>query len=87
MMEQAKPSVLAQPLAEREWQVVAGDSRSGSGAKIVGFIEELGGTYEVDVVNQPELSKFFDTFKGAMDHFAQLEQSPKNRDAMQPGAA
>lgn len=72
MLKESHPSVLAQPLADREWQVVAGDWDQPHGGRVVGFIEELGGTYEVDVVDHPSLRQFFDTFKDAMEFFEHL---------------
>lgn len=83
-MREERPSVIAQPLDEHEWQVIAGDWHREGGGRVLGFIEELGGTYEVEIVDQPALCQFFDTFKEAVDCFALLEQV-RGRDPVREG--
>lgn len=87
MLKNFRPSVIAQPLAEREWQVIAGELRSAHGGRVIGFIEELGGTYEVESLERPELSRFFDSFKGAIDFFEHLEQGGDDREVLEVSAA
>lgn len=86
MTQEARPSVIAQPLAEREWQVVAGEWQRSNGGRIVGFIEELGGTYEVEVLRDSSLCQFFGTFKEAMDYFDLLEHGPQEPEILEAGA-
>ncbi len=85
MMRGVHPSVIAQPLAEREWQVVTGDWDSSQGGRTLGFIEELGGTYEVEVLHDSELCQFFGTFKEAMDYFDSLERGLQGPDVYEDG--
>lgn len=68
-----RPAVVAQPLAEREWQVLGGDWYGTGAVRVIGFIEELGGTYELDVVEEPALRRFCGSFKDAMEYFEALE--------------
>lgn len=63
-------AVIAQPISEHQWQVCA--SRTGSiddTQAVVGYISELGGTYEVHVLYLPESRHYFPTFKEAMECF------------------
>lgn len=83
MLKNIRPSVIAQPLAEREWQVIAGELRSAHGGRVIGFIEELGGTYEVEFLERPELSRFFDSFKAAIDFFEMLEQGQSDNEVLE----
>ncbi len=87
MLRRDRQSVIAQPLAEGKWQVVAGDWDRPRGERVIGFILELGGTYEVDVVGQPSLRQFFNTFKDAMEYIHMLEGGSGERGAMAAGAA
>lgn len=87
MLEAHRRPLIAQPIHDREWQVIAGDWDSVLGVRTVGFIEELGGTYEVDVLEQPELCQFFDTFKAAMDYFGRLEHHRDDWGMLHAGAA
>ena len=87
MMKAERPLLIAEPLAEREWQVIAGAWDRIGGGCVLGFIEELGGVYEVKIINQPDLSQFFDTFKEAVDCFSNLNQASAACDPLQAGAA
>ncbi len=92
MLKENYPSLIARPLTEHEWQVVAGGGKNSGGIRIVGFIEELGGTYEVGVYERPELCQYFETFKEAMDFFDDVEHGapehgPLEHDAIQTSAA
>lgn len=87
MMNTQRPLLIAEPLAEREWQVIAGAWERLGGGRVLGFIEELGGVYEIKIVNHPELSQFFNTFKEAVDCFSDLNQVVTIPDALRAGAA
>lgn len=86
-MNVERPLLIAEPVAEREWRVVSGIWDRAGGAQVLGFIEELGGVYEVEIVDQPELSQFFDTFKEAVDCFSEVGKTHGELDARQLGAA
>ena len=87
MLKNIRPSVIAQPLAEREWQVIAGQWRTTHGGRVIGFIEELGGTYEVEILERPELCQFFGTFKEAIEYFEYIERATDELDDLQVSAA
>lgn len=86
MMRQELPLVIAHALDEREWQVVAGDWHREGGGRLIGFIEELGGVYEVEIVDQPARRQFFSTFKDAIECFDRFERE-RNGHGVQAGAA
>ncbi|MEO7349435.1 MAG: hypothetical protein ABIW32_06230 [Terrimesophilobacter sp.] len=87
MMKTERPLLIAEPLAERKWQVIAGAWDRPSGGRVLGFINELGGVYEVAIINQPELSQFFNTFKEAVDYFSALSQTATAPVTHRAGAA
>lgn len=65
--------ILAHPLGEGSWRVCAGGNYDSDGAT-VGYIEELGGTYEVRVLEAPTNASFVETFKQAMECFSTRER-------------
>ena len=87
MLKNVRPSVIAQPLAARKWQVIAGAWDLSQGGRLVGFIEELGGTYEVEILDRPALSQFFETFKEAIDFFERVELDSDGHGTFQASAA
>lgn len=74
MMGSNRLPVVAQPTAEREWQVLGGEWDRPGGDRVIGFIEELGGTYEVKVIDEPALRQYFELFKDAMEYFESLQR-------------
>lgn len=87
MMNVERPLVIAEPVAEREWQVVAGAFDRVGGSRVLGFIEELGGVYEAEVIDRPDHSQFFNTFKDAVDCFSDLGAELRVPEARRAGAA
>ena len=64
----SRTGIIAEPLADNSWRVC------DSGAidivdETMGYIGELGGTYEVRVLHSPELRQYVPTFKEAMECF------------------
>ncbi|HRP99431.1 MAG TPA: hypothetical protein PK781_03090 [Terrimesophilobacter sp.] len=61
-------TIIAEPMADRAWRVCDGEGENAVDSTI-GFIGELGGTYEVRVLRSPERHRFVTTFKEAMECF------------------
>lgn len=60
--------VLAQPLGGGSWRVRATNSHDADGTTI-GYIDELGGTYEVRALGVPKVASYVETFKQAIEFF------------------
>lgn len=65
--------ILAHPLGGGSWRVSFGASHDSEGATI-GYIEELGGTYEVRGIETPTVATYVETFKHAMECFHAQER-------------
>lgn len=74
--ERARPRVFAEPLGEHEWRVCRNDAGVSLLDPTLGYIEELGGTYEVRVLAAPTQRQFVPTFKEAMDCFGVEDSAP-----------
>lgn len=60
----------AQPISEHEWQVCTWRRRSIDDTQaVIGYISELGGTYEVRRILWPPTRNYVLTFKEAMECF------------------
>lgn len=66
--------VLAQPLGGGTWRVCVSNLHYADGTTI-GYIDELGGTYEVRALSVPSVSTYVDTFKQAMELFTASPRS------------
>lgn len=66
--------IFAQPLGGGTWRVCATSSHNDDG-ETVGYIDELGGTYEVQVLSTPTIASYVDTFKQAMEFFTTREEA------------
>lgn len=64
-------ALIAEPLAENSWRV-CNTAELDVVSSTMGFIGELGGTYEVRVLNAPELHRFVPTFKEAMEYLEKV---------------
>lgn len=73
--ERARPRIFAEPLGEHGWRVCRNDAGASLLDPTIGFIDELGGTYEVRVLSAPDERQYVPTFKEAMDCF-ETEESP-----------
>ena len=71
--ERARPRVFAEPQGEHGWRVCRNDAGVSLLDATIGYIDELGGTYEVRVIGGPTERQFVPTFKDAMDCFERLE--------------
>lgn len=63
----ARPTIIAQPLEEHTWRVWSMDSDDADLDRTVGYIEELGGTYEVRMLLGT--TRYVPDFKSAMECF------------------
>lgn len=61
-------AVLAEPLAHNTWRV-CDTGELDIVESTMGYISELGGTYEVRVLHSPQRHAFVRTFKEAMECF------------------
>ena len=75
--ERARPRVFAEPQGEHGWRVCRNDAGVSLLDATIGYIDELGGTYEVRVIGGPTERQFVPTFKDAMDCFERLEAFTK----------
>ena len=66
--------ILAQPLGGGTWRVCATSAQS-EGETTLGYIDELGGTYEVRVLESPTIASYVDSFKQAMEFFTTHEST------------
>ena len=66
--------ILAQPLGGGTWRVCATSAHSDD-ESTVGYIDELGGTYEVRVLASPTIATYVDSFKQAMECFTSHESA------------
>lgn len=64
-------ALIAEPLADNTWRV-CNTGELDVVPSTMGFIGELGGTYEVRVLHSPELGRFVPTFKEAMEYFEKV---------------
>lgn len=89
--ERARPRVFAEPQGEHGWRVCRNDAGVSLLDPTIGYIDELGGTYEVRVIGGPTERQFVPTFKDAMDCFERLEalrgETPESTESETPESA
>lgn len=74
--------IFAEPLGENAWRVRTHELDGALPGPTIGFIDELGGTYEVRVLAEPSERHCVETFTAAMDRFG-----PEEPVALEPDSA